>query len=72
MELKNYTGDTLIADNKCAACEFMAIRITKNGLQPDCKKNKHKFKERKRVDWQHDKDLNEKSCKLFKPHNEHS
>ncbi len=53
-------------DNKCAVCEFIVIKITRTGLQPECKKNKHKFKERKRVDWEYDKDLNEKSCKLFK------
>jgi len=53
-------------DNKCAICEFIGIIITRNGLKPDCRKKKYKFKERKRVDWQRDKDLNEKTCKLFK------
>lgn len=52
-------------DDNCAVCRFIKIMITRDGLKPDCQKNKHKFKERKRVDWQHDKDLNEKSCKLF-------
>ena len=51
--------------NPCAFCEFLSALVLRHNLKPLCKFNVFKFKERIRIDYQKDKDINEKTCKRF-------
>jgi len=53
-------------EDKCALCKYLVAEITRNGFTPKCKKNKLKFKERLKMDWQNDVDINSKNCDEFK------
>jgi len=46
----------------CQSCGNLAVEITRFGLKPRCRKNVYKFKERERIDWLNDKDL-QRTCK---------
>ena len=50
---------------KCSICKFLKGELMRNGFLPICKYKVYKFKERIRLDWENDKDINTKSCNKF-------
>lgn len=41
----------------CSNCDNLRVIITRHGFAPQCKKKVFEYKERERIDWKHDEDL---------------
>jgi len=49
----------------CATCKNLTTEVTRNGLKPVCRLDRHRFPERIKIDYQEDKDINTKKCEEF-------